>query len=179
MHAVHGNGVVRTSSTPAEITDCPQHISAAQQPPTCGVTDDQQVVVEGLLDALAAQAQGGGAHALQLGVGAQRCADEGVLGDGVVVQAGQVGLSHVAAVALLWGEGRGRERGEQGRRVMVVRGGGEALEGGLRGGKGMGACVCALGFAVCAMQGIAIDLARSAWIRWWWAMWSGVHEMVG
>lgn len=43
------------------------------------VADDHEVVVVRGGQALAAQAQAGGAHALQLGVGAQRGADEGVL----------------------------------------------------------------------------------------------------
>lgn len=44
------------------------------------VAHDEQVVVVAGGEALAAQAQRGRAHALQLGVGAQRRADEGILG---------------------------------------------------------------------------------------------------
>jgi hypothetical protein len=46
---------------------------------SCSVTDDQQVVVVCGLEALTTQAQGSSTHALQLGVGAQRSRDEGVL----------------------------------------------------------------------------------------------------
>lgn len=46
---------------------------------SCSVTNDEQVVVVAGGEALATQAQGGGTHALKLGVGAQGSADEGVL----------------------------------------------------------------------------------------------------
>lgn len=46
---------------------------------SCSVTDDQQVVIVCGVQALATQAQSSCTHALQLGVGAQRSRDEGVL----------------------------------------------------------------------------------------------------
>mmetsp|Transcript_4947 Transcript_4947/g.10644 ORF Transcript_4947/g.10644 Transcript_4947/m.10644 type:complete len:333 (+) Transcript_4947:969-1967(+) len=66
-----------------------------------GVTDDQHVVIKGGGQTLAAKAQGSSPHALKLGIGAQGLADEGVLLDGVIMQASQVSLLDVTAVAIL------------------------------------------------------------------------------
>mmetsp|Transcript_2432 Transcript_2432/g.6209 ORF Transcript_2432/g.6209 Transcript_2432/m.6209 type:complete len:375 (-) Transcript_2432:571-1695(-) len=66
-----------------------------------GVAHNHEVVVHSAQQALAAHAQGRDLHALHLGVGAQRLADEGVLLDGLLVQALEVGLLDLAAVALL------------------------------------------------------------------------------
>ena len=54
------------------------------------IADDQQVVIEGGDQALAAQTQGGRLHALDLGLGAQRSADEGVVLNGSLMQPLQI-----------------------------------------------------------------------------------------
>ncbi len=57
-----------------------------------GVADDEQVVVVGGGNALGAQAQRGGLHALHLGVGAHRLADEGVALQRALMQPLQIRL---------------------------------------------------------------------------------------
>lgn len=59
-----------------------------------GIPNDEQMVIIGGFQALGTQAEGAGLHALNLGIWAQRLADEGVVLDGVIVQPWQVRLLH-------------------------------------------------------------------------------------
>mmetsp|Transcript_11069 Transcript_11069/g.19211 ORF Transcript_11069/g.19211 Transcript_11069/m.19211 type:complete len:293 (+) Transcript_11069:419-1297(+) len=65
------------------------------------VSNNEKVVVHCGEQTLATAAQAGNAHTLQLCVGTQCLADEGVLLDCVIVEPCQVSLCHVPAVALL------------------------------------------------------------------------------
>mmetsp|Transcript_17105 Transcript_17105/g.47441 ORF Transcript_17105/g.47441 Transcript_17105/m.47441 type:complete len:264 (-) Transcript_17105:2340-3131(-) len=68
---------------------------------TGSISNNEEVVINSARHTLTAASQGRSTHALQLCIWAQGLADEGVILDGIVVQAGKVALLDISTHALL------------------------------------------------------------------------------